>query len=177
VVTLSARSTFAFSSLSRAGFVDGSDFSRCAALVLRCSCALFLLSLLLPFSDARVYPHRSDGSWLGFGSNYNGQLGVGDKYEFKSPIWYSPTAITALGTGTVESCALGILSHHTVCKKYVCIPSVSRFLCCSLLLWCAAAVHVSFRPIRTRLYIHTGAMAHGSALDLMPMASSASAIW
>jgi hypothetical protein len=141
--------------------------------LLRCCCALFILSLLLPFSGARVYPHRSDGSWLGFGSNAYGQLGVGDK----SPVWSSPTAITALGTSTVESCALGILSYHTLCKKYVCIPSVSRFLCCSLLLWCAAAVHVSFRPRRTRVYIHTGAMAHGSASDLIDTASSVSAPW
>jgi hypothetical protein len=70
-------------------------------------------------SDARVSPHRSDGSWLGFGSNDDGQLGLGDTSD-KS----TPTAIHALGTGTVESCALG--DFHTMCKKYVRMLFLSR---------------------------------------------------
>jgi hypothetical protein len=129
-------------------FIDGSGFSRCAALVVCCCCALRLLSLLPPLplrTRVYMYAHRNDGSWLGFGSDGSGQLGVGDTLS-----WNYPTAITALGTGTVESCALG--RSHTICKKYVCMFFLSlscRTLLMDLvshavLLLCAAAVLFSF---------------------------------
>ena len=86
----------------------------CRGVLLLCS----LSHSPLP-SDTRVYPHRSDGSWLGFGYNNFGQLGLGDTSDRSSP-----TAITALGTGTVESCALG--ESHSMCKKYVRMLFLSR---------------------------------------------------
>jgi alpha-tubulin suppressor-like RCC1 family protein len=53
---------------------------------------------------------RTDGSWISFGDNQYGQLGLGDETDRSTP-----TAVTALGTNLVESCALG--ASHTICKK------------------------------------------------------------
>jgi hypothetical protein len=84
-----------------------------AVLLLCAAAVLFSFSLSpAPPSDTRVYANRSHGSWLGFGHNTYGQLGVGD-----TTVRSSPTDITALGIGTVESCALGF--SHAICKKYV----------------------------------------------------------
>jgi hypothetical protein len=75
-----------------------------APVVLLVSPLLFLLL------SEPVCISRTDGSWLGFGYNEYGNLGLGDT-EFRN----TPTALTALGTSDVESCALG--DDHTVCKK------------------------------------------------------------
>jgi hypothetical protein len=86
-----------------------------------------LLSLFLLLSEP-VCISRTDGSWIGFGSNGNGQLGLGDIADVdddQNPARAvgmadttdrnDPTVLTALGTNDVESCALG--SSHTICKK------------------------------------------------------------
>jgi hypothetical protein len=71
-------------------------------------------SLISSFSFSHPIPYtyisRTDGSWLGFGYNNGGQLGLGDTSKR-----YTPTALPALGTSTVESCVLG--DYHTLCKK------------------------------------------------------------
>ena len=76
-----------------------------------CCCCSPLSFAPIPFHNTRI--PRSDGPWLGFGSNGNGQLGLGDNLDRNTP-----TAITALGTGIVESCAMAG-AHTTICKKYV----------------------------------------------------------
>jgi hypothetical protein len=53
---------------------------------------------------------RSDGSWLAFGHNNSGELGLSDTEDRGTP-----TAVTALGTGIVESCSVG--GARTICKK------------------------------------------------------------
>jgi hypothetical protein len=53
---------------------------------------------------------KTDGTWVGFGDNFLGQLGLGDT----SDRW-TPTAITGLGTSTVELCVSGY--YHNLCKK------------------------------------------------------------
>jgi alpha-tubulin suppressor-like RCC1 family protein len=75
-----------------------------APVVLLVSPLLFLLR------SEPVCISRTDGSWLGFGYNAYGQLGLGDFTNRDTP-----TALTALGTSVVESCALG--EDHTICKK------------------------------------------------------------
>jgi hypothetical protein len=73
---------------------------------------VLLLSHLFLFilSSDPVYTSRTDGSWLGFGHNGNGQLGLDDTTDRNTP-----TTLPALGTRTVKSCVLG--GYHTLCKK------------------------------------------------------------
>jgi alpha-tubulin suppressor-like RCC1 family protein len=53
---------------------------------------------------------KTDGTWVGFGSNYYGQLGLGVITESEN----TPTPVTALGTDT-ESCVCG--PKHSLCRK------------------------------------------------------------
>jgi alpha-tubulin suppressor-like RCC1 family protein len=55
---------------------------------------------------------KTDGTWLAFGSNNNGQLGLGDNGDLTDR--NTPTAITALGTD-IEACVAG--NSHNLCRK------------------------------------------------------------